>query len=628
MHDQHKYLQKCLQILQQINPSLAHQLTLAHPSELEFCMTEENELNLRRCYERNTYYYHSPISALKEARNWFHSLHTASTLFVYGIGLGYAYAAAKEWLEKDPHHALVFLEEDLNVLFRLCETELGWRLLKDPQVQLFSLRDHDSNKVLFNELTWTYFDTSYIISSLPLYREMNPKGFLEIENEIQFQFEQKKVVVGEYLNFGIVFFRNFYPNLFELPKAYWGNGLFNSFSKIPAIICGAGPSLNKNIDLLSQLKERALIFAGGSALSALIPKKIIPHFGVAIDPNLHQHSRIAATQEYKIPFFYHNRLFHKALTAITGPLLFLNGEGGYHIPDWFEKQLNIEGEKLDGGHNVVNFSLQIARALGCNPIIIVGTDLAFTNNEYYADGIATHLNLTNEEVNIHNPEVPVILREDIHGQPIHTLWKWISESEWISDFAALNPELTVINCTEGGLGFKGIPNHSLKEIVDQFLQEPRAEINHVHEEIQKHSLNHINKEKIVNLLNEMQESLTHCTLLLSKMLEEIDLLKQAMEQNYAAIPPDLQTLQMALIQSDLEDHFTYPYLLEVFNQIFIRLHHRAFQDLQSPKKDLPEQKRALGKLELDKERFIFLRDVARVNREIIQHVIHEKTKVT
>lgn len=625
MSDRQKYLKKNLDILQQTNPALAHQLALHDPSELEFCSTEENESNLKRTYQNHTYYYHSPISAQKEAQAWFHSLDLAPTIFIYGIGLGYAYAAAKGWLKQHPHHILVFLEEDLSVLFRLCETDLGWQLLKDPQVQVIFLRDHHANKVIFNELTWTYFDTPYVISSLKLYQEVNPNGFLQIKNEIQFQFEQKKIVVDEYLHFGIVFFRNFYPNLLELPKAYWGNGLFNCFSQVPAIICGAGPSLNKNIHLLSELNERALIFAGGSALNALIPKKIIPHFGVAIDPNIDQYSRVVATQQYKIPFFYHNRLFHEALTAITGPLLFLNGEGGYDLPDWFEKQLGIEGEKLDGGHNVVNFSLQIARALGCNPIIIIGTDLAFTNDEYYAEGIASHLNLTKEEVNIHNPEVPVIVREDIYGKPIQTLWKWISESEWISNFAELHPELTILNCTEGGLGFKGIPNHSLAEIMEKLLNQPRIEIAAIDENIEKHSLHHITEERIIELFSEMKESLTHCISLLSKMIEEIDQLAEAIEQGHA-IPPDLHTLHMSLLQSDLEGHFAYSYLLEIFSQIFIHLHHRILQDLQSIKKDLSEQKRALGKLEVEKQRFIFLRDVARVNQEIILHIVDEKSE--
>lgn len=625
MKDQLKNFNKSLQVLQETHPALAYQLSMIDPSELEFCWTEDKEINLKRVYEGQTYYYHSPISARKEALAWFNTLdlHLATVIFVYGLGLGYYYESAKAWLKQHPHHALVFLEEDLSVLFRLCETDLGWQLLEDPQVRIVFLRDPHFNKSTFNELTWAYYETPYLISSLHLYQEANSNGFLQLQHEIHFQFERKKVVVDEYLNFGVVFFRNFYSNLLELSQAYWGNGLFNCFAQVPAIICGAGPSLNKNIHLLSELKDRALLFAGGSALNALIPKGIIPHFGVAVDPNIYQYSRVIVAQPHAVPFFYRNRLFHEALTAMTGPRLYLNGEGGFATPDWFEKQLNIEGEELDGGHNVVNFSIQIARALGCNPIILIGTDLAFTNEEYYADGIAANLNLTREDLNIHTSENLPTLRKDIYGKPIYTLWKWITESEWISDFAESYSDLTVINATEGGLGFQGIPNLSLQEVTEKFLQQPRIEITKINEEIQKHPLNHITKKRTLDLLKEMEESLDRSIHFFSKMLEEIDKMSEHIELGHS-FPQDLHSPNMIIIESDIEGEIAYPYLLEIFSKIFTYLHHRSIQDLHPSKKLLSEKKCALQALELDKQRFVFLRDVARCNRELMQQTLKDK----
>ena len=136
--------------------------------------------------------------------------------------------------------------------------------------------------------------------------------------------------------------------MLQLPHAYNGNGLFECFKDVPAIICGAGPSLDKNIDLLARLKDKALIFAGSTALNALIGKKILPHFGAAIDPHIHQYSRVAAAEPFPYPFFYRNRLYHEALLAISGPRLYLTGDGGYATGNWFEKMLDIEGEDLEG----------------------------------------------------------------------------------------------------------------------------------------------------------------------------------------------------------------------------------------------------------------------------------------
>jgi hypothetical protein len=629
MKEQQKHFKKNLRLLRKFHAPLAYQLTMTDPSDLEFCQTRQGELNLKRSYENQIYYYHSPLNAFQESHDWFQSidLHVATVILVYGIGLGYYYQAAQPWLKQNPHHALVFLEEDLGVLHRLFETELGSTLLKDPQVKIIDIQNSLTDKSIFHELSWTYFESPFVMSCLKLYEQVNPDGYVQLQHQLSYYFVQKKRFVKEYLQYGAIFFRNFYPNLFEIPHAYWGNGLFDCFSQVPAIICGAGPSLNKNIDLLPYLKERALLFAGGSALNALIPKKIIPHFGVAIDPHQEQYPRVTVTQPYHVPFFYRNRLFHEALTAMTGSRLYLTGSGGYETARWFEKKLHIEGNDLDEGHNVVNFSLQIAKALGCNPIILIGVDLAFTDQHYYADGIIANLNLTQEDLNIEdNPDSRPLLKEDMHGKPIYTLWKWITEAEWISQFAELHPEITILNATEGGLGFKGIPNLSLQEAAQQFLTNPQDSIKYIDQEIQKHSLRSIHPDHILELLLEMKASLDHCGILFSRLIETGDQLAKSIKHGHS-FPADLQTLATSLLENEIEEEIGYQFLLDIFNKVYLRLHHRNIQDIQSRKRRLSKKRRALKQLEIERQRLIFLRDVAHFNRDLIQHVVKKHSSI-
>lgn len=616
-----KYFRKNFDLLQKIHPFLACQLTMTDPEDLVFCKTAKDELNLSRIYEGREYFYHSPLDARKEAREWFHSLdlHLATVIFIYGIGLGYYYEAAEKWLKKHPHHRLVFLEQDAAVIHRLCETELGGRLLKDPQVKLYLFQNPMEDKALFNELSWSYFETSCLISSLKLYEEADTKGFLQLHHQILYAIEEKKAFVDEYLNAGLVFFRNFYPNLLELPRSFRGNALFQCFQQVPAIICGAGPSLSKTIGALKGIKDHALIFAGGSALNALIPNGVIPHFGVAIDPNKEQYSRIRASQGFQIPFFYRNRLFHEALTALKGPRLYLTGAGGYEIAHWFEQELKIAGEDLEEGHNVVNFSLQIAEALGCNPIILVGVDLAFTNERFYADGIAANLNLAEEDLKKKETADSLsVLETDIHGQPIRTLWKWIAEAKWISNFAKQHPETDIINATEGGLGFEGIPNRTLEEVIKRHLSEPQEPIKQINEIIQKNSLSHINIDKILMLIQQMKESLDLCVLLLSKLIDECSRLEEAIQEN-CHYPADLQTPHLSLIEGELCEETGYKYLLGTFHEVFMHMRRRALQELESPGRQMDEKERALKMAAIQKEKWVFLRDVAQVNREVILH---------
>lgn len=618
-------LQKNLTTLQKSDAKLAYQLQSVDPSDLVFCETQKGELNLQRTYEGHTYFYHSPLSAKAEASDWFAGLplHDTLVLYVYGIGLGYYYEAAQQWLKDNSSRQLVFLEEDQGVLYRLLETEKGSEILKNPQVQIVYFESSLEDKALFNELSWRYLNDPFTVSCLNLYQEANPQGFLQLHHLLSYNLIQKKAFVEEYLQYGVAFFRNFYPNLLELPKSYFGNGLFGEFKQVPAIICGAGPSLNKNIDQLKELKDNALLFAGSSALNALIPKGILPHFGVAIDPNKAQLPRVDVAKPYQIPFFYRQRLFHEALQAISGPRLYLTGTGGYDIAQWFEQELKLEGDNLDEGHNVVNFCIEIAHALGCDPIILVGVDLAFTNEQPYADGVTTHLKLTEDDFKTDNDfESQPLLKEDINGSPIHTLWKWITESEWITEFAQAHPEISLINATEGGLGFKSVVNKTLKDVSHLYLRGKESSLDQrIQTAISKHALHSVEPARLIELVKTLQSSLDRCIDLFTKLLTESHHLEEQIQQDLP-YPDSLQTTAISLLESDIEEEVAYQFILDTFNQIYIRVHHRAIQELQMPKRGLTDKKRALKKIALQLARLTFLKDVARVNRELIQRSLN------
>lgn len=626
MNTHAKNFQRNSNYLLKTDSQLAYKLMRTDPSDLQFCHTQVNEANLRRVYQGTTYYYHTQEGACEEANTWFAGLELKGihTLFVYGVGLGYYYQAAKSWLKNKKERALVFLEEDLGVIHRLMETDLGGKLIRDSQVQLIYFQDLEENKTLFNELSWTYVDSPFALSSLRMYAEVNPEGYQALQHELSFNLVEKKVFAEEYLHYGVVFFRNFYPNLLELPHAYSGNGLFEQFKDVPAIICGAGPSLNKNAELLNKYKDQALLLAGSSSLAALIPRGIIPHFGAAIDPNQGQQPRVEGTHGHQLPFFYRNRLFHSALTAVEGPKLFLTGAGGYDIADWFEAELGIDGHALDEGHNIVNFCIEIAYALGCNPIVLVGVDLAYTDQQPYAAGVVENLNLIPEVLIPQGGfEAEMVVRDDIYGKPVKTLWKWITESEWISDFAAKHPEVQLINATEGGLGFKDVPNLKLKEVAQEHFKVNLGLQNRVEHQIKQQRFSQISLEQVTKVIRKLQASLDQSIRLFEQIIGETRKLQDKIVKG-EPYPQNLETAHISLLEHDLQEEVAYQFVLETFNQVYIRYHFRTIQQLQSPKRRLAQSKRDTLKLELQVRRLTFLKDVARVNRELIERTLRER----
>lgn len=513
-----------------------------------------------------------------------------SVIFIYGIDLEYNYENASKWLHQQKNRALIFLEDDIHVFNKLSLTKNVSNLIYDPQVEAIFLSDEISNKTLFKRLSFTYIKETILICSSRSYSEERKENFDIIRQGLTYEFKIKSTLFNEYQRFGDVFYKNFYLNISLLPQSYIGTALFREFEGVPAIICGAGPSLDKNGEQLLKLQDKALIISGATALCALAKKGVVPHFGTAIDPYHSQYYRVCAVQDIQIPFFYRNRLCHEALKVLKGKRLYIPGTCGYTISEWFENELGIQSEVIEEGHSVVNFSLQIAQALGCNPIILMGVDCAYTGEKCYAEDSNACLDDNERTIDVKKG----VKGTDIFGRPIMTEWKWIIEADWISEFAKNHQDCKIINATEGGLGFKNVPNCKLEEVADRWL---RHSINQ--EEIIRAvnscpSIN-INQNQIRALASDLLGSLNRCVNLLNTLIDLCD--KQICSCNFCHLS------QKLLCDVEFEHEIAFKAILEDFSRVFYAMHQREEQE--NAKQNNEKEKVAFERL-----RYVFLKDAA------------------
>lgn len=475
-----------------------------------FLESVDDQLNIYKIQDGNKEFLYSQ-NPFDEAQEWFSSLnlHKAKVIYVYGLGLGYYFEAAKEWL-KEENHFLIFLENNLEVIRCFLETEYANQLLENKQVRIYAFNRSDSSDHTLADVPQLFGKHDFLVTALQNY-EKDPL-LHEINADISFWSHYRKLSEQEFSSLGYHFFNNFYQNVLHLPEAYRGNLLFEKFKGVPAIICGAGPSLDKNLSILEQLADKALIFAGGTSMNAVNSRGFLPHFGVGIDPNPAQLTRLVMNEAYEVPYFYRNRLYNKALTIIQGPRLYVTGSGGYHISKWIETELGIEGTDVEEGFNVVNFSLALAVAMGCNPIIFVGLDLAYTNMKSYQSGVASHpTHDRRRDFRTKEVKEDLIEKLDIYGQPIFTLWKWVSESIWLSNFVNQNTDTLFLNATEGGIGIPGVPNKPLSEVVNYLLIRKQDLFLRVHGEIQNALMpTSVTKTHIEELFRLLHTSLKAC----------------------------------------------------------------------------------------------------------------------
>lgn len=552
-------------------------------------------------------------------------LSNADALCIYGIGLGHIYEVAKPWLKQNRNHRLVLLEDDLAVIKILFETKLGTKILKDPQVELHYFEDADITDMLSNltDLYWRLMTSKIKVETLPFYKKTKPERSLLLHHKIIFDANLREGILGEYLEYGAAFFRNFYPNLLQLPKSYLANNLWGKFKNVPAIICGAGPSLKKQIPLLQALRDKALIFAGGSALNALNASSMQPHLGVGIDPNPAQYDRLSKNSAFEVAFLYRNRMLIEAFNLVHGPRLYVKGSGGYDVARWFEEQLGIKGEEIEEGYNVVTFSLELAHVFGCNPIIFVGVDLAYTNMEMYAPGVVDKSKISKKEmINVDNFNNQAILRKDIYDKPIYTLWKWIGESHWMRDFALKHTDVTMINSTEGGIGFPGVTNMPFKKVAKTYLQRNWDIPSLLHGEIQNSTMPQVTLPKVVAAMGEMANSLTRCKESLQILLEETDLMSKRIKKE-KQVPATLQSGRAALFEIELAEEVGYIHILDVFNKTYSCVLNRDLQKLHIiPGKEL-NWKIGLKKLALNAKKLKFLYNATNINLQFIKDAVQK-----
>ena len=601
---------KNVELWSETAPKEALMLPYQTCEDLVFCKTEKGEVNLQNT--RDKQFYHLQSGAAQEAEEWFKGLDLshAAVLIVYGCGLGYYYDAAKKWLKLDPQRRLVFLEDDITVIHRLLEVPQGTSILQDPQVQLHYFRDLKDEEAIFELLYWNFSMQRFQVSALKYYEVNKSELYFQLCRKISYDFAMKNALVEEYLRFGGPFFVNFYRNMLSLPGSYLGNQTFGTFRKVPAIICGAGPSLAKSLPLLSTLLDKALIFAGGSALNALNAHEIQPHLGAGIDPNKAQFERLKGNKAFEVPFYYRNRMYHDAFKMIHGPRLYVTGSGGYDISDYFEEKLKIEYPFFDEGHNVVNFCLQIAHQLGCDPIIFIGLDLAFTGMKAYAPGVGEEEGFDLEKFkNAAEFDERPLLQKDIYGKPLYTLWKWIAEADWIGEFAKEHPEVTLINATEGGLGVSGIPNETLAEAAERYLSRSYPMRDRMQGEIQNSVMPGVTERKVSKLMKDLHESFKRCATYFDSLIEEAKRTAQTGEAH--------QSGQAALAEIELADEPAYQYGIDIFNQVQARLHNRELHEL----KNLNEKERQKKKGEINVKRLSFLKNLAKVNLEIMDEAL-------
>lgn len=364
------------------------------------------------------------------------------------------YAECKSWLHREEDHYLIFIEEEEDVFLRAKQS-----LPQDAKIRLLYYQHGDEE--IFAKIAWEFLFLKMAHVSFP---ESKGGEFFKGLNHFQ---NAVTLLASDWRDMGEKVLFNLVHNLPLLPSSRLGASLKGACKGIPAIVCGAGMSLDQIAPHLTHLKDHAILIAGGTAVNGLNAHGIIPHVCAYVDPNP-PCDRFMAQKSYEAPCFYQSRFSSELLARIHGQRIWIAGSGNYPIEEWLSLACATEEMRCETGWTVANFSVFIALHLGCNPILLAGMDFCCSESAIYASGIA------GEE----NREQLITIQDEM-GKTRHTKRDWLMSSEWISTMAQVHADRIWINLSDG-IPIQGMMRQDLSDVASAHLMQSTDIDAHLH----------------------------------------------------------------------------------------------------------------------------------------------------
>lgn len=446
-----------------------------------------------------SFHLHSPYDPLKEASQYATRVldgeQVGNLAVFFGMGLGYGVRELLDRMAPDTK-ALVFEPHWELFYLAFCHTDLSWLLTRDkttvtcdPSIQGALL--HYMNLFELASFTGIRLFSNPAFDQLPA-----ADKFDEFADRIRYELLavggniQTLMVMGEMQQMNIIL--NF-PQIMDHPPF---RHLLGAFSGKPAIIVSAGPSLEKNVDLLRELYDRALIIAVDTATKPLQAAGITPHVVVTGDP---QEANSRHLRGVDLPETY-------LIAEPQSPIASLNGWRGpkficsFHdnMMQWVDRVLGDRGRVLVWG-SVAVMAYDVAVKVGADPIVFIGQDLSFPGGRTYVSGTffetEDKLDLTVDA--LAKAGTTLIDMTDIYGNTVQTNKQMFSYFNFLKNrFEAQEVRgRTIINATEGGI-----------------LQSPRVQVMALREAIDKHMIERFEVSTVLAHAHSAGDAVNHANL--------------------------------------------------------------------------------------------------------------------
>lgn len=423
--------------------------------------------------------YHSRYDPVKEAEGQVKAGYEQQThILLLGFGFGYmAEQILRQISQRVAGPQLFVVEPDPAVFYTALRFRDLTSLINDGRVALCIGMTADQVGDFWSaNLDWTALEKLAILDHPPSMARFK-KYFERVVEKIRYLCNRSKGNLVTLMHSGFEFHSNYFANLeagFSLPGV---ERLFDRFKGVPAVVVAAGPSLDRNMHLLKEVKGKFPIVAVDTALRQLVANGIKPDIVCAADPSYENSLDFVGVENESEVILAVEPMTHPDIFAcFKGPRMLMTFGGGlYPIFKDLREPVGI----LGCWGSIATTVFDLVRRMGSDPIVFLGLDLSFQDGRLHARGsysddiifekVHSFTSIEHETADYINTRGTYKFGK-ADGTILYTDQNMKLYKDWFED-QFRQTAARVINATEGGIVDKYVEMMPFARVVEKYADQ-------------------------------------------------------------------------------------------------------------------------------------------------------------
>ncbi|WP_294343035.1 6-hydroxymethylpterin diphosphokinase MptE-like protein [uncultured Clostridium sp.] len=426
---------------------------------VEIESSKDRKTVLRIMKDEKQYYIGSKYNMTREIERFLQEIEDIefkNIIVVFGLGTG---EHIKSLIKCFKNVRVLVIEPSQKIIDANKENSVFKEIIENEMVKISCMEKEDLYTVLNNFFNIKELSRiqHHIFSNYNKIFIDEVKRFYDAYKKVIYD---KKIDGNTFVNFAEDWNKSLIRNITMFIKNRFIDQYKNIYKDVPAIIVSAGPSLEKNIGILKEANEKAIIIPGGRTIETVMKNGANPSFLTIMD---------AGDLSYK--------LIENVIGELTVPLVCYEGTNDRILREYkgekivFTKQKEISRilrediTNIGAGGSVAHVATMFAITMGCNPIIFMGQDCAYSEGKLHADEVSDEVSkklIEDDESNIR------FCVESVNNSMVETDVVLDGFRRSLEAIVKRYDEITFINATEGGARIKGTVEMTLKEAIEKY----------------------------------------------------------------------------------------------------------------------------------------------------------------